>query len=66
MKLFLRSSRAFLPGMLLVVVLCGMTTLAAGAELDSVVVMAIDPEEANLSMLSVAITAAQIDKPKWR
>ncbi len=60
MKRFLRSSRAFLPGMLLVVVLCGLTTVAAGAELDSVVVMAIDLEAGHLVLAKMGIAKYMI------
>ncbi len=55
MKRFLWNSRAFLMGMLLVVFLCGMTTVAAGAELGSVVVMAIDPEAGHLLLAKLGI-----------
>lgn len=60
MKRFLWSSRAFLLGMLLVVFLCGMTTVAAGAELDSVVVMAIDPEAGHLLLAKLGIAKYMI------
>ncbi len=55
MERFLKSSHAFLLGMLLVVFLCGMTTVAAGAELDSVVVIAIDPDAGRLMLVKMGI-----------
>src|SRR3990170_4023405 len=60
MKRFLWSSRAFLLGMLLIVFLCGMTTVAQGAELDSVVVMAIDPEAGHLLLAKLGIAKYMI------
>ena len=60
MKRFLWSSRAFLLGMLLVVFLCGMTTVARGAELDAVVVMAIDAEAGHLVLVKLGIAKYMI------
>jgi hypothetical protein len=60
MKRFLWSSRAFLLSMLLVVFLCGMTTVVPAAELDSVVVMAIDPEAGHLLLAKLGIAKYMI------
>ena len=60
MKRFLWSSRAFLLGMLLVVFLCGMTTVARGAELDAVIIMAIDPETGYLLLAKLGIAKYMI------
>ena len=60
MKRFLWSSRAFLLGMLLVVCLCGMTTVARGAELDAVIVMAVDPEAGDLMLAKLGIAKYMI------
>ena len=60
MKRFLWSYRAFLPGMLLVACLCGMTTVARGAELDAVIVMAVDPETGYLLPTKLGIAKYMI------
>lgn len=60
MKRFLWSSRAFLLGMLLVVFLCGMTTVARGAEVDAVIVTAIDPETGLLLLAKLGIAKYMI------
>ena len=60
MKRFLWSSRAFLLGMLLFVFLCGLTTVARGAEVDSVIVMAIDPEAGHLLLAKLGIAKYMI------
>ena len=49
-----------LPGMLLVVFLCGMTTVAPAAELDAVVVMAINPETGHLLLAKLGIAKYMI------
>ena len=60
MKRFLWSSRTFLLGMLLVVCLCDMTTVARGAELDAVIVMAVDPETGYLLLAKLGIAKYMI------
>ena len=47
-------------GMLLVVCFCGMTTVARGAELDAVIVMAVDPETGYLLLAKLGIAKYMI------
>jgi hypothetical protein len=60
MKRVLWSSRAFLPGLLLVVFLCGMTAVAGGAEVDSVIVAEIDHEAGYLLLAKLGIAKYMI------
>lgn len=60
MKRVLWSSRAFLLGMLLVVFLCGMTTVTHGAEVDSVIVAEIDHETGYLLLAKLGIAKYMI------
>ena len=54
------SSRACLLGLLLVVFLCGMTAVARGAEVDSVIVAEIDHETGYLLLAKLGIAKYMI------
>lgn len=60
MKCFLWNPRACLLRMLLVVLLLGMTTVAAGSELDSVIVTAIDHETGHVLLAKLGIAKYMI------
>ena len=60
MKRSLWSPGAFLLGMLLVVLLSGMTTVARGAEVDSVIIVAIDLEAGHLLPAKLGIAKYMI------
>ncbi len=55
MKRFLGISHSVSLGILLVMLLWGMATVARGAELDSVVVIAIDPDAGRLMLVKMGI-----------
>jgi hypothetical protein len=60
LKCFLGNPRSVSLGILLVMLLWGMTAVAPGAELDSVVVMAIDPEAGHLLLAKLGIAKYMI------
>ena len=60
MERFHWSSRAFLLGMLLVIFLCGLTTVARSAEVDSVIVVAIEPAAGHILLAKLGIAKYMI------
>lgn len=60
MKRFLANRRSVSLGILLVVLLWGMTAVAPGAEVDSVIVSAIDPEAGYLLLAKLGIAKYMI------
>ncbi len=60
MERFLANRRSVSLGMLLVMLLWGMTAVVPGAEVDSVIVVAIDPEAGHLLLAKLGIAKYMI------